>query len=409
MFTKIGLFSFLVVGMVQIANGHGGGEDSSGCHNDNSNGTRHCHNPTNETPRPRTQPSYNFFEANGVTYGLARTGSGYPLRGAGKECPNTFGVITQTNPLDGKTYLLGRNGDFCTSFPLDVPVCITGLGRGNDETISAILNFGDEHRFTASTSDPYLFANTEFQGACDENRQPIWDYALAESRSNSDSIVTYRTRYISVGDINNSIVTIEGMGSNDPTYVGNRQCQDGKTYLKWSGNNLSEDSLNYPVIFHLGDTSGVDQPCQFPTSDEICVLKSSVDSTGFYMSIENQFNASVFTSQDLDAALFTDECYIHEDNHKVYRVLYRNSPPLECSVEPADIVVGTNPTSDCDYTNASQSSGWGWNAASNSSCAPLNSRLPIETSSIGGCEYIDADRYDGWGWNPLSGESCPPL
>ncbi len=43
---SIFLIAILTINLcnIQIAQAHGGGTDSSGCHNDNTNGGRHCHN-----------------------------------------------------------------------------------------------------------------------------------------------------------------------------------------------------------------------------------------------------------------------------------------------------------------------------------------------------------------------------
>jgi hypothetical protein len=52
----------------------------------------------------------------------------------------------------------------------------------------------------------------------------------------------------------------------------------------------------------------------------------------------------------------------------------------------------------CDYSNAANNNGWGWNAATNSPCAPQNSQ--------GFCDYSQAESNGGWGWNPVTKTSC---
>ena len=53
----------------------------------------------------------------------------------------------------------------------------------------------------------------------------------------------------------------------------------------------------------------------------------------------------------------------------------------------------------CDYSNAANSGGWGWNSATNSSCPPVN-------NNGGYCDFSNADHNDGWGWNAATGQSC---
>ncbi len=57
----------------------------------------------------------------------------------------------------------------------------------------------------------------------------------------------------------------------------------------------------------------------------------------------------------------------------------------------------------CDYTNAAQYNGWGWDAIAGESCAPGNS------SPLGNCDYTNAAQFDGWGWNAVTGQSCEPV
>jgi predicted dienelactone hydrolase len=60
----------------------------------------------------------------------------------------------------------------------------------------------------------------------------------------------------------------------------------------------------------------------------------------------------------------------------------------------------TTAAASCDYSDAEQNDGWGWDAASRESCPPL----PTDSA----CDYTDADENDGWGWNPETRTSCPP-
>jgi hypothetical protein len=58
-----------------------------------------------------------------------------------------------------------------------------------------------------------------------------------------------------------------------------------------------------------------------------------------------------------------------------------------------------NPSRDyCDYSNAANNNGWGWNAVKGTPCAPQ--------SSQGYCDYSGAESNGGWGWNPVTKTSC---
>ncbi len=71
----------------------------------------------------------------------------------------------------------------------------------------------------------------------------------------------------------------------------------------------------------------------------------------------------------------------------------------------------------CDYTNAPQHDGWGWNATTGTSCAPLsqsnessmNEQTILIPDNTSGCDYSNAAQYGGWGWNPNTSTSCPPV
>jgi len=96
--------------------------------------------------------------------------------------------------------------------------------------------------------------------------------------------------------------------------------------------------------------------------------------------------------------------------------------------------------SGCDYSNANLYGGWGWNATTRQSCAPLENvsntqpaaqcvdadgdgygwdgtatciindgNQTVVTTSNGNCDYSDAHLYGGWGWNAIASQSCAPL
>ena len=66
----------------------------------------------------------------------------------------------------------------------------------------------------------------------------------------------------------------------------------------------------------------------------------------------------------------------------------------------------------CDYSDADQHGGWGWNAETASSCPPIdgqNTTVAQAPSINSGCDYSDATNNSGWGWNASTSTSCPPL
>ena len=60
----------------------------------------------------------------------------------------------------------------------------------------------------------------------------------------------------------------------------------------------------------------------------------------------------------------------------------------------------------CSYRDAVTNDGWGYNAATGESCAPLSSTdQPVGNN----CSYAYARQNQGWGYNETTGLSCPPL
>jgi len=102
-------------------------------------------------------------------------------------------------------------------------------------------------------------------------------------------------------------------------------------------------------------------------------------------------------------------------------------------------VVNAAPVAGCDYSNSASFDGWGWNATTSESCAPLetvsgpqpttqcidsdgdgwgwdgtgsctvNASTVVTTAVDPNCDYSDADLYGGWGWNSTASQSCAPL
>jgi len=85
------------------------------------------------------------------------------------------------------------------------------------------------------------------------------------------------------------------------------------------------------------------------------------------------------------------------------RFWINSSEYTECDgIKPtgtAPVVVDRN---QCDYSNATQFNGWGWNPVTRQSCAPVTQPVPSN------CDYSNAAVFNGWGWNPVTRQSCPP-
>ena len=63
-----------------------------------------------------------------------------------------------------------------------------------------------------------------------------------------------------------------------------------------------------------------------------------------------------------------------------------------CSIEPG-----------CDYSDASQNAGFGWNPLTAESCPP------IASETYDHCDYSYAAQNRGWGWDDIALQSCPPI
>ncbi len=60
----------------------------------------------------------------------------------------------------------------------------------------------------------------------------------------------------------------------------------------------------------------------------------------------------------------------------------------------------------CTYRDAATNDGWGYNASTGESCAPL----PIDDQPAAqNCSYAYAQQNQGWGFDETTGLSCPPL
>lgn len=90
--------------------------------------------------------------------------------------------------------------------------------------------------------------------------------------------------------------------------------------------------------------------------------------------------------------------------------------PVESDNSANSVVVGVTadsyewqPLNVCDYTNANDFEGWGWNAFLGRSCEPLTGDTDVTPSIDDNCNYSFASLHDGWGWNNETQESCAPI
>ena len=60
----------------------------------------------------------------------------------------------------------------------------------------------------------------------------------------------------------------------------------------------------------------------------------------------------------------------------------------------------------CNYDDADQFDGWGWDPVAGQSCAPLV--VEDEPTTDQDCDYSSASVNEGFGWNPITGMSCSP-
>jgi len=75
------------------------------------------------------------------------------------------------------------------------------------------------------------------------------------------------------------------------------------------------------------------------------------------------------------------------------------------SATSSNTIANDNPDQ-CSYRDASTNDGWGYNATTGESCAPLSfNDQPAGTS----CSYAYAQQNQGWGYDESTGLSCPPL
>jgi hypothetical protein len=66
----------------------------------------------------------------------------------------------------------------------------------------------------------------------------------------------------------------------------------------------------------------------------------------------------------------------------------------------------------CDYSDADQYDGWGWNPVTRASCPPQfdnkQDSSTEQSTEAELCDYSNADQNGGWGWNASQNRSCAP-
>lgn len=115
-------------------------------------------------------------------------------------------------------------------------------------------------------------------------------------------------------------------------------------------------------------------------------LKSEAEA-GSYLELIPNSNDGVY---DTDDGVFTDA-------HTYWKGFADRSAK---GLQFEWLQASTQPDS-CDYTDAENNFGWGWNPYTRQSCAPVK-------TPEGNCDYTDAKQNFGWGWNEVTGESCVP-
>lgn len=177
--------------------------------------------------------------------------------------------------------------------------------------------------------------------------------------------VQYPDRYLQVGDSEGSLITIRGMHSTESIAIASTECEDGYTQIQWHGGFSWPTDAGLSNVVQLYDTKS-QSSCRLPLNSEVCVLSGDDSLIGFYLSMTTMARfENEYTLFDLDRAYIGDSCWRHEDTHKVYRVLYRQTETQECPV-----VSSTPSTPAVAECIDSDGDGWGWDGVQ--SCIPTN-------------------------------------
>ena len=107
----------------------------------------------------------------------------------------------------------------------------------------------------------------------------------------------------------------------------------------------------------------------------------------------------------------------------------KSCPPLNTAIEQElpdvseeTVNDGSDMSSDCDYSSAGINNGWGWSNTRNESCPPTTLSDPdnsevaeaeevaegIGNETTSYCNYDNAAQHNGFGWDDVNKVSCPP-
>ena len=201
-------------------------------------------------------------------------------------------------------------------------------------------------------------------------------------------------------------------------YRGGAPALSASPYVEYSGNTFRiwRDQREYWSC-EYADQENQTRPAGFPPTSNITDL--------YYVRCEDSVPVGDGWGWDGFGS-----CTLVE-GESIYRYVsadYVGATPLTSPV--------TDTASECDYSNAEQHDGWGWNPVRNMSCSPLESTTAavpdnteaecIDSDGDGWgwdgtgsclvvditedhCDYSDAHLYDGWGWDPVNSQSCAPV
>lgn len=180
----------------------------------------------------------------------------------------------------------------------------------------------------------------------------------------------------------------------------------------FAGNQITCDARRFDGVSYSSIGPGplyVFQPLSqtAPHNGNVTAFEPALDGTDITHSWTIS-NGIYFGPSDLAATPWVEIITLSSANPVATRVWLTNQSYTLCAnLEPTK---GLAPSGslltnidNCDYTNAAQNNGWGWDAVAGESCEPTNS------SVLGDCDYTDAAQYDGWGWNAVTGQSCEPV
>lgn len=220
--------------------------------------------------------------------------------------------------------------------------------------------------------------------------------------------------------LSNLVFTTEGSSRTDPSEINNKETGTPVALTKayWNYNqDLGGKTVSCTARAYLGPDHDLRYrrvwnfnfiyPEHFTNSDNRIYynryqVSGDVYSTGRSIALDNGLLKRDLTGH----SMFVSPYY--EVIPGAVRFWQSSDFHVECQgISPtgsAPVVVDRN---QCDYSNASQFGGWGWNPVTRQSCPPASpAPEPVTTNN---CDYSNAASFNGWGWNPIVRESCPPV